>query len=130
MMTKEEIYEFLKADGAKLSRAVQFISRETLEKMYEERFGCPVPDAAPPMPPQSDQSSGDAPEEAPDSDLLHDGDDIPQPPPTSAAPEIHLLRFADSGWCEVLGGSYTRGLYRPASVAEFLALKPYAAEVL
>ena len=160
-MTKEEIYEFLKADGAKLTKAVQFISRKDLETMFEERFGYPVPEVTPPKPPPaadstaeensttaedskspasipsdqlataspcgdgSDQSS--EPDEIQNSNLLHDGDDdIPQPPP----PEIHLLRFADSGWCEALGRSYTRGLYRPANAAEYLALKPYAAEVL
>ena len=97
-MTKEEIFDALKADGAKLTKTAQFISRENLEKMFEERFGYPVQEAAP---------SG-----------------------TPVGPEPRLLRFADSGWCEALGRSYTRGLYRPADAAEYLALKPYAAEVL
>ena len=38
-MTKQEIYDALKADGAKIGKAVNFISKETLEDMYRERFG-------------------------------------------------------------------------------------------
>lgn len=152
MMTKEEIYEFLKADGAKLTKAVRFISRDTLAEMFEERFGYPVPEVAPPKPPPaadsavkenlttgedndvsatSEQSElpdpSDELDEIPNSHLLNDGEDEFAKPPE---PAIRLLRFSDSGWCEALGRSYTRGLYCPANAAEYLALKPYAAEVL
>lgn len=85
-MTKEEIYEELKAAGVKFQRSANFISRETLERMYEEHC--------------------------------------------KAKEEIHLLRFADSGWCDAINGSYHRGLYRPATIEEYRALKPFATEVL
>ena len=42
--------------------------------------------------------------------------------------KIPLLKFADSGWCNELNKAYSSGLYRPASVEEYTALKGYAVE--
>ena len=107
-MTKHEIYEALKADGAKLPKAERFMSVDDLKAIYEERFGV-SPDA-----PAKQTETKPEPE-------------VPKPVEDRA---IHLLRFTESGWCPALNRCYTRGLYRPATFAEYEALKPYAAEVL
>jgi hypothetical protein len=39
---------------------------------------------------------------------------------------IPTLTFKSSGWCEELKKSYFRGSYKPQSIAEYDALKPYA----
>ena len=101
-MTKHEIYEALKADGAKLPRAEQFMGLDDLRATYTERFG-----------------------RSPDDEVIEAA-----PAPKPALDEIRLLRFIESGWCPALGRSYTRGLYRPATADEYEALKPFAAEVM
>ena len=102
-MNKHEIYEALKADGAKLPKAERFMSADDLKAIYTERFG-------------------HFPEEQP---VLH-----AEPAKCDRPAEVkqHLLRFIESGWCPALGRSYTRGLYRPKTPAEYEALKPFAAE--
>lgn len=115
-MTKQEIYDALKADGAKIVKAVNFISKEVLEDMYRERFGV--------EPGKTPKQQEDPEEEVPNTHLLNDGEDVSDKNVVS----IKLLKFIDSGWCEALRKSYFRGLYRPATVQEYLALKPFAAE--
>ena len=105
-MTKHEIYEALKADGAKLPKAERFMSVDDLKAIYTERFGV-------------------SPDEPAKSVPAH----RPPSPPSPPVP-IPLLRFIESGWCPALKRSYTRGLYRPKSFAEYQALKPYAEEVV
>ena len=112
-MTKNELYDALKADGAKMNKGVRFYNVEELRKMYVDRFGV----------------NPDEPEEVPNSHLLSDGDEI-QSAPVPADEKIRTLKFAESGWCNELGRSYFCGLYRPKTLAEYRALKKYAAEVL
>jgi len=100
-MTKKEMHDALKADGAKI-KAVNFYSLEQLEKLYAERFG------------DESVSGNDVP----------DGKDIVVP--AKAESEIHTLVFDHSGWCEELNGSYFQGLYRPSSLAEYSVLRKYA----
>ncbi len=102
-MTKHEIYEALKSDGAKLPKAERFMSLADLKEIYEERFGigCRI----------------DTKETIPES-------------AENRETEVRLLRFDESGWCPALCCSYSRGLYRPKTVAEYEALKPFAAEVV
>ena len=134
-MDKHEIYEALKADGAKLPKAERFISLDTLRKIYVERFGvspdepvlktevkqvAPIPVVM--VQPNTDDQA--EPEEAPNIHLLREDCD------TAPEDAIRLLRFDESGWCPALNRSYTRGLYRPKTVAEYNALKPFAAEVV
>lgn len=109
-MTKHEIYEALKADGAKLPKAERFMGLDALTEIYTERFGVAPGDSA-----------SDSAEKVSDSIK-------PPEPPKAEAPR--LLRFDESGWCPALNRSYTRGLYRPATPKEYEALKPFAAEVL
>ena len=115
-MTKQEIYAALKEDGAKIGKAVNFISKEALEEMYRERFGV--------EPGETTKQQDDQEEEVPNSLLLNDGEDIAD----RNVVNVKLLKFADSGWCDALRASYSRGLYRPKNVQEYLALKPFAAE--
>ena len=104
-MTKHEIYETLKADGAKLQKAERFMSLADLKEMYEERFGigCRI----------------EAQEITVPANTSGDGDK-----------KVRLLRFDESGWCPALCRSYSRGLYRPKNLSEYEALKPFAAEVV
>ena len=144
-MTKHEIYEALKADGAKLPKAERFMALDDLKAIYTERFGVDPDKPAKNAAPAAD-------EQAPNSHLLSDdadpAPDTCKPAATPATPQsvpglcksvpsvpvraapIPLLRFIESGWCPALKRSYTRGLYRPASFAEYQALKPYAEEVV
>lgn len=115
-MTKQELYDALKNDGAKIGKAVNFISRETLETMYRERFGIEPGDHA--------KQPDDPAEEMPNTHLLNDEEDVPE----RNVVNIKLLKFVDSGWCESLRKSYFSGLYRPNSVEEYLALRPFASE--
>lgn len=114
------------------------MSVDDLKAIYTERFGVSPDEPAArvevkqetPVPvvmvqPEPEDAE---PEEIPNSHLLRDGD---EPEPEVAKDEtIHLLRFIESGWCPALNRSYTRGLYRPKTFAEYEALKPYAAEVV
>ena len=109
-MTKQDLYNALKEDGAKL-KAINFIKKEELEQIYEERFG-KKPDE-----PQYEC------EEVPNSHLLHENDDEPQEPKSA---EVHALKFAESGWCNELGKSYFRGVYRPLNFEEYAILRKYA----
>lgn len=102
-MNKTELYEILKNDGAKIPRAVNFMSREELLEMYIERFGV-NPDATNKENPQEQEQQGGA-------DVM-----------------IPLLKFAEDGWCTPLNKPYCKGLYRPQSADEYLALCKYAAE--
>jgi len=123
-MNKHEIYEALKADGAKLPKAERFMSVDDLKAIYTERFGVSPSD---PIPVVMVQPEVD--EEAPNSHLLRE-DDEPEPVAAVKDETIHLLRFTESGWCPALNRSYTRGLYRPATFAEYEALKPFAEEIV
>lgn len=102
-MTKHEIYEALKADGAKLQKAERFMSLADLKEMYEERFGI---------------------------GCRTESQEVIVPAKTTGDTEVHLLRFDESGWCQALLRSYSRGLYRPKNISEYEALKPFAAEVV
>lgn len=105
-MNKTELYDILKNDGAKIPRAVNFMSREELLEMYIERFGV-NPDATNKENPQEQQEQ----EQQGGADVT-----------------IPLLRFAEDGWCTPLNKPYCKGLYRPQSADEYLALSKYAAE--
>lgn len=102
-MTKHEIYEALKNDGAKLSKAERFMSLAELKDLYAERFG---------------------------KDVTITQEPAKEPAKPAAKDEICLLRFSEAGWCEALHRSYSRGLYRPKNKFEFNALLPFAAEVV
>ena len=100
-MNKQNIYDELKADGAKL-KAVNFYSLEQLNALYLERFG------------KSPEKS--------------DKPDKPAQPDKPARPAaIRTLVFDRSGWCEELHASYFQGVYRPATVNEYLTLRRFAA---
>ena len=120
-MTKHEIYEALKADGAKLPKAERFMALDDLKAIYTERFGVDSDN------PAKKEATLDE-DEAPNSHLLRDEDD--HTAVNVKKNTIRLLRFIESGWCPALNRSYSRGLYRPKSFAEYMALKPYAEEVV
>lgn len=107
MLTKQDLYDTLKDDGARLQRAVNFMNREELVEMYKERFGID-PDA------NSDEQNTDQQNDEQEETTL----DV----------AIPLLRFDESGWCSALDRAYSRGLYRPKDAGEYIALKKYAAE--
>jgi hypothetical protein len=110
MLTKQELYDILKDDGAKLNRAVNFISREELVEIYKERFGV-----------DPDANSNEAQNHEQNTAQQNNNPEEPQK-------VVSLLKFDESGWCTALNKAYSRGLYRPASYEEYLALKKYAAE--
>lgn len=144
-MDKNELYNTLKDDGAKL-KAINFYTPEQLQEIYDERFGDfkgNLDDAT--------GASGEAEEyhEEPNTEKLNDCDeyhhnDTPTMPESSYLDgaidnsyqtheeevQIHTLLFDRGGWCEALGKSYAPGIYRPATIEEFEVLKNYAKEIL
>lgn len=142
-MKKEDYYNALKQDGAKL-RAINFYKLETLKEMYEERFGEPAPQGEPSydsarehdeFPPLDSLEKHDADSAASEEDVLPEDEAYPhrqeeQPEPEPTPVEIHTLFFIGGGWCEETGTSYQAGYYRPKTVGEYLALRKFAAQEL
>ena len=118
MLSKNELYDILKNDGARLPRAVNFMSREELIDMYADRFGI----------------NPDTHEEQPNTEQLSDGTEMQTAENSDTHEEqpavIPLLKFAEDGWCSPLDKPYSKGLYRPTSAEEYRALKKYACEEL
>lgn len=117
-MTKEELYNELKQDGAKL-RPIKFYKLETLQSLYDERFGVPAP------------AEEEETETLPEDEASYIPDyraTAPEPEPEVV--EIHTLYFTNGGWCNETGTSYQPGYYRPNTVAEYLALRKFAKEEL
>ena len=106
-MSKKELYDILRSDGAKL-KAMNFYTHEQLSNLYSERFGV-EPDV-------SVDDSGDEP-------------DVIEEIPNNDRPEkIRTLVFDRGGWCKVLKKSYAQGIYRPATIEEYTELRKYAAK--
>ena len=127
MLTKQEIYDALKDDGARLQRAVNFMNRDELVVLYKERFGID-PDVDPDIENLAEQTSSEHMEEQPNSDKLSKGDEDISCENEKTEKTIPLLKFDESGWCSALDRAYSRGLYRPKNADEYIALKKYAAE--
>ena len=119
MKTKEELYNELKQDGAKL-RAINFYKRETLQELYDERFGVPEPADVEDEPEPEGESIPE--EETPRERTYSREEPLPE--------EIHTLYFTGGGWCEETQSSYAPGFYRPATYEEYLALRRFAAKEL
>lgn len=105
-MSKKEIYDVLRSDGAKL-KAMNFYTHEQLSNLYTERFGV-EPDV-------SINESNDEPVEFAEI-------------PEERFEKIRTLVFDRGGWCKVLKKSYAQGIYRPATVEEYAELRKYAAK--
>lgn len=117
MINKKELYELLRADGAKL-KAMNFYTVEQLSDIYFDRFGV-IYDAPKP----SEGNSDDA--EKTDSANIHaDNAD------NADNDEIRTLVFDRGGWCDELQKSYAMGIYRPATIEEYAILKQYSSKVL
>jgi hypothetical protein len=114
MLDKQELYDILKNDGAKLPRAVNFMGRDELVTMYAERFGI----------------NPDTHEEQTNTTQLSDNTEMQNAADTDEEQTavIPLLKFAEDGWCTPLNKPYCKGLYRPVSAEEYRALKKYASE--
>lgn len=141
-MDKNELYDALKNDGAKL-KLINFYTQEQLQEIYDERFGDFDNDLdgavntedveeyheEPNTEKLNDEDyfhQDDPPTSPDDNDLDGDFNDLEQP----AEVEIRTLMFDRGGWCDKLGKSYAPGIYRPATVEEFVILKEYAKEIL
>lgn len=114
MINKKELYELLRADGAKL-KAINFYTVEQLCDVYFDRFGV-IYNA----PKTNEGKSADA----------NDNSDENNHADNTASDEIRTLVFERGGWCDELQKSYAMGIYRPATVEEYVVLKQYASKVL
>lgn len=127
-MSKEELYDALRADGARLKPA-NFYSKEALADIYTERFGAA---------PGEQQTPPDLSEEANTAKLYVPGERYPEPTGQKNSAnelddtpeEIRLLHFAFGGWCEELNCSFSAGYKRCSTIEEYRALKKYATKVL
>lgn len=146
-MDKNELYNTLKDDGAKL-KAINFYTPEQLQEIYDERFG----DFDNDLDGATNTEDVEEYHEEPNTEKLNDCDeyhhnDAPTMPESSYLDgaidnsyqthegheeevQIHTLLFDRGGWCDALGKSYAPGIYRPATIEEFEVLKNYAKEIL
>ncbi len=113
MINKKELYELLRADGAKL-KAINFYTIEQLCDVYFDRFGEIYA-------PKTDEGKSDNAEKSDDENIHADN---------AAVDEIRTLVFERGGWCNELQTSYAMGIYRPATAEEYAILKQYASKVL
>lgn len=105
MIDKKELYELLRADGAKL-KAINFYTVEQLRDAYFDRFGV-----------EYAVTGNNNTDENANADENIDS-------------EIRTLVFDRGGWCDELKTSYAMGIYRPATAEEYAVLKKYASKVL
>lgn len=120
-MTKRELYDTLKADGAKL-KAFNTMNVEDLTALYTERFG-KSPDESETGNEQSDPPEKTTAKKETKAKIPETKKNETDPAPA----RFPLLHFCNSGWCEALQRSYYQGDYRPATKEEYEALKPFAA---
>lgn len=113
MIDKKELYELLRADGAKL-KAINFYTVEQLRDAYFDRFGVEYIVTG---------NNEDADENS-NTDIDDTGNN------EDADVEIRTLVFDRGGWCNELKNSYAMGIYRPATAEEYAVLKKYASKVL
>jgi hypothetical protein len=101
-MTKQELWDELKARGVKLDRGAQFYTAEALQEMYNAT-----------MIPAADEYGST-------QDNTQDNSQ------DNSSEGFCALEFSGCGWCPELGKSYSKGVYIPADRAEYEALKKYA----
>ena len=102
-MTKEEkkrMYRELVEAGVKMPKACQFTTNDYVAEMHARHF--PPKDAA----------------ETPQRDA--------EEKPQVQEERLPMLYFETGGWCDGLGRSYSRGMYKPQDRFEYLKLRPYA----
>ena len=136
-MDKNEIYEALKNDGAKL-KAINFYTIEQLQEIYNDRFEPATNSNSENDEDRATEDHSDHHHEEPNGDKLNDGEGEynydrateEKQDAEDAEIEIRTLVFDRGGWSNELKSSYAPGIYRPASVEEFLILKEYAKEIL
>lgn len=111
-MTKEEkkrMYRELVESGVNMPKACQFTTNEFVEKMYAEHIVSKQVKAVESKPPKKAATAA-------------------EPAAPQEEERLPMLRFQCGGWCDALGRSYERGLYRPKDRREYLALRQYAQE--
>ena len=116
MINKKELYELLRADGAKL-KAMNFYTVEQLCDIYFDRFGVIYTQNIV----ESKKEEQTADDNTPAENIHADNADND---------EIRTLVFDRGGWCDELQKSYAMGIYRPATVKEYVVLKQFASKVL
>ncbi len=105
-MTKTEIHAALKAAGVKL-KGINAYSVDELAALHAKQFG----KGTPPIPPPTAPGASSA----------------PASNAKEAEPQMRVLFFENSGWCEELRKSYFQGVHHPSNVKEYLALRKFAA---
>lgn len=107
-MTKQETYDELVKRGATLNPVASYKADELKALL-----------AATPEPGAS--SAGNA-------GNAGSGEVPPADPVKEKSKKFPVLRFPGSGWCNEIGFSYTKGLFRPKTAREYEALRKYAVE--
>ena len=121
-INKKELYELLRADGAKL-KAMNFYTVEQLCDTYFDRFGVIyTPNVVEVDKNKKSESENDVTNTDDACKNAHADN--------TAVDEIRTLVFDRGGWCDELQKSYAVGIYRPSTVEEYAILKQYASKVL
>lgn len=142
-MTKQETYDELVKRGATLKPVASYKADELKALLADtpEPGAKGADDSESGRTDSGNDTQGD-PQNKPDTgDAGNDGaahqddppnvpaDPVPPADPVKEEPKkFPVLRFPGSGWCNEIGYSYTKGLYRPKSAREYEALRKYAVE--
>ena len=102
-MTKQELYDALKARGVKLGRGVNFFTEEALQTIWDNLEAGEQ---------NEDPGTGDEQEQQ------------------NEDPKLFALEFDTAGWCPELGKAYNQGICLPETFEEYEALRKYASREL
>ena len=110
-MTKQELYDALKARGVKLGRGVNFFTEEALQTIWEKLE-------------EGDQNEDPGTEG--EQEQQNEGEQEQQ----NEDPKLFALEFDTAGWCPELGRAYNQGIFLPETFEEYEALRKYASREL
>ena len=125
-MTKQELYDALKARGVKLGRGVNFFTEEALQTIWdklEEGEQNEDPGTGEEQE-QQNEDPGTGEEQEQQNEDPGTGEE------QNEEPKLFALEFDTAGWCPELGKAYNQGVCLPETFEEYEALRKYASREL
>lgn len=110
-MTKQELYEALKARGVKLGRGVNFFTEEALQTIWDK------------LEEGEQEQQNEDPGTGGEQEQQNEGEQ-------NEEPKLFALEFDTAGWCPELGKAYNQGVCLPETFEEYEALRKYASREL
>ena len=112
-MTKQELYDALKARGVKLGRGVNFFTEEALQTIWDKLEEG-----------EQNEDPGTGEEQEQQNEDPGTGEE------QNEEPKLFALEFDTAGWCPELGKAYNQGVCLPETFEEYEALRKYASREL